>query len=101
MDWALHHQLLIKKRSNHLESCRQWINLEKNILSEVTQTQKDKYNMFPLISCTGTELHKKTKRNADRKKHRERHHGATRVRYAKSLPVSHCHVAIHRLIEMG
>ena len=70
-------------------------------MSEVTQTQKDKYNMFPLISCTGTELHKKTKWNAERKKGGERHHGATRDRHAKSLPVSHCHVMIHRLIEMG
>ena len=31
----------------------------------------------------------------------ERCHGAAKVRHAKSLPVSHCHVVIYRLIEMG
>ena len=31
----------------------------------------------------------------------ERHHGAARDRYAESLLVSHCHVVINRLIEMG
>ena len=33
-----------------LKFAGKWMDLEKNILSEVTQTQKDKYNMYSLIS---------------------------------------------------
>ena len=29
---------------------RKWVDLENNILSEVIQTQKDKYHMYSLIS---------------------------------------------------
>ena len=31
----------------------------------------------------------------------ERCHGATRARHAESLLESHCHMVIHRLIEMA
>ena len=39
-----------KKKKDILKFTDKQINLEKNILSEVTQIQKDKYNMFSLIS---------------------------------------------------
>jgi hypothetical protein len=33
-----------------MESAGKWIELEKIILSEVIQTQKDKHDMYPVIS---------------------------------------------------
>ena len=35
---------------NTFKFAGKWTELEKNILSEVTQTQKDKYDMYSLIS---------------------------------------------------
>ena len=38
------------KNYDILKFSGKWMDLEKNILSEITQTQKDKYNMYSLIS---------------------------------------------------
>ena len=40
-------------------------------------------------------------RKVESEREREKHHGASRVRHAESLLVSHCHMAIYRLIEIG
>ena len=39
-----------KKNNDILKFVDKWIELENIILIEVTQTQKDKYNMYALIS---------------------------------------------------
>ena len=40
-----------KKINNDiLKFVGKWVDLGKNIMNEVTQTQKDKYNMYSLIS---------------------------------------------------
>ena len=46
----LHNGVLHSRKKLHLEVCK-WMELENIILSEVTQTQKDKYNMFSLINA--------------------------------------------------
>ena len=38
------------KNNDIFKFSEKWVDLEKIILSEVTQTQKDKYNIYPLIS---------------------------------------------------
>ena len=38
------------KNNDILTFTGKWADLEKNTLSEVIQTQKDKYNMYALIS---------------------------------------------------
>ena len=38
------------KNNNILKFAGKWMDLEKTILSEVIQTQKDKYNMYSLLS---------------------------------------------------
>ena len=40
----------VVKNNDILKFAGKWMDLEKTILSEVTQTQKDKYNMYSLIS---------------------------------------------------
>ena len=54
-------------------------------------------------NCRGTELggENKTEGWEEKGRVRESCHGAARVRHDESLPVSHCHVAIYRSIEMG
>ena len=37
-------------KNDKLQSVNKWMDLENIILSEVTQTQKDNYNMYSLIS---------------------------------------------------
>ena len=37
-----------EKNNDILKFVGKWMDLEKNILSEVTQIQKDKYNMYSL-----------------------------------------------------
>ena len=39
-----------EKNNNILNFVGKWMELENIILSEVTQTQKDKYHMYSLIS---------------------------------------------------
>ena len=39
-----------QKKNDILKFAGKWMELEKNILSEVTQTQKDKHGMHSLIS---------------------------------------------------
>ncbi|KAM7317024.1 hypothetical protein ACRRTK_023326 [Alexandromys fortis] len=39
-----------EKNKNTLNFAGKWMELENIILSEVTQTQKDKYHMYSLIS---------------------------------------------------
>ena len=41
--------LKIRKNNNILHFGGKWMELENNILSEVTQTQKDNYHMYSLI----------------------------------------------------
>ena len=40
----------VEKNNDTLKCVGKWMDLENIILSEVTQTQKDKYNMYSLIS---------------------------------------------------
>ena len=48
----LHNRVLFasKKDNGIFKFADKWTELEKNILNEVTQTQKDKYSMDALIS---------------------------------------------------
>ena len=39
-----------EKNNNILNFAGKWMELENIILTEVTQTQKDNYHMYPLIS---------------------------------------------------
>ena len=38
------------EKNDILKFAGKWVDLEKNILSEVTYTQKDKYNVYSLVS---------------------------------------------------
>ena len=38
-----------------------WMNLEDTMLSEINQTQKDKYCMIPLICGTYSQMHRDRK----------------------------------------
>ena len=40
----------VAKNNDILKFVGKWMDLEKIILSEITQTQKDKYSMYSLIS---------------------------------------------------
>ena len=40
----------VVRNNNILKFAGKWMELEKNILSKVTQTQKDKYIIYSLIS---------------------------------------------------
>ena len=40
---------LVIKNNDIFKFAGKWMDLEKSILSEATQTQKDKYNMYSLI----------------------------------------------------
>ena len=42
--------LLSSKKQWHIEICRQWVELEKIILSEATQIQKYKSGMYSLTN---------------------------------------------------
>jgi hypothetical protein len=42
--------LFIYNKQGYPEFCRQWMELENIILSEVSQSQKDVYGMYSLIS---------------------------------------------------
>ena len=47
----LHNGILHSRKNNDiLKFAGKWMELENIILSEVTQTQKDNYHMFSLIS---------------------------------------------------
>ena len=47
----LHSGVLLSAKTNDIfKIASKWMDLEKNILSEVTQTQEDKYIMYLLIS---------------------------------------------------
>ena len=47
----LHNGVLHSRKNNNiLKFAGKWMDLENIILSEVTQTQKDSYNMYSLIS---------------------------------------------------
>ena len=47
----LHMEYYIAEKNNDiLKFVGKWMDLENIILSEVTQTQKDKYHMYSLIS---------------------------------------------------
>ena len=48
----LHNGVLHSRKKNNdiLKSAGKWMDLENIILSEVAQTQKDKYHMYSLIS---------------------------------------------------
>ena len=47
----LHNGVLHSRKNNNiLEFAGKWIDLENIIFSEVTQTQKEKYHMYSLIS---------------------------------------------------
>ena len=46
--WYLHNE--VKKNNDILKFAGKWMEIEKTILSEVTQTQKDKHGMYSLIS---------------------------------------------------
>ena len=48
----LHNGVIIQllKKNNDMKLAGKWMELEKIILSEVTQTQKDKHDIFSLIS---------------------------------------------------
>ena len=46
----LHNGVLHSRKKCYLEICGQMDGLENIILSEVIQTQKDKYHMYSLIS---------------------------------------------------
>ena len=58
LDWSmdkenvacLHNGVVHSRKKWRLEINRQWMDLENIILSEVTQTQKDKYHMYSFIS---------------------------------------------------
>ena len=39
-----------EKNNDIMKFAGKWVGLEKNKLSEVTQTQEDKYDMYSLIS---------------------------------------------------
>ena len=39
----------VVKNNEMLKFAYKWMELEKNILSKVTQTQKDEHDMYPLI----------------------------------------------------
>ena len=47
----LHNGVLLNSENNDiLKFAGKWVELETTILSEVTQTQKDKHSMYSLIS---------------------------------------------------
>ena len=46
----LHNGVLHSRENDILKFAGKWIDLENAILSEVTQTQKDSYHMYSLIS---------------------------------------------------
>ena len=46
----LHNGVLLSiKKNDNLKYLCKWIELEKNIFNEVTQTQKDEHGMYPHI----------------------------------------------------
>ena len=53
-----------KKNNDILKCAGKWIDLESIILSEVTQTQKEKYHMYSLISDFQTESKEKPSHNS-------------------------------------
>ena len=61
----------------------------------------NKRTVLALIGQNIERLCKLNKNAGRRKAESESYHGATRVRHVECFPVSHWHVAIHRLIEMG
>ena len=50
----LHNGVLHAEKNDILKFMSKWLDLENIILSEVTQTQNDKCNMYSLISDFGT-----------------------------------------------
>ena len=46
----LHNGVLFSGKNDIFKFSGKWTKLEKNILSEVTQTQKDKHGLYSLIS---------------------------------------------------
>ena len=46
----LHNGVLYSRKTDILNFAGKWVELENLILSEVTQTQKDNYHMYSLIS---------------------------------------------------
>ena len=53
----LHNRVLLsgKKNNGILKFAGKWMDLEETILSEVTQSQKDKHGIYSLISGFSTE----------------------------------------------
>ena len=61
----LHNGVLHSRKNNViLKFAGKWMELENIILSEVTQTQKEKYHMYSLISDFQTESKEKPSHNS-------------------------------------
>ena len=53
------------KRNEILTHAAIWMNLEKNILSKIRQTPKDKYGMIPIIGGTwNNQIHRNKEENS-------------------------------------
>ena len=46
----LHNEVLFSSKKQYLKICKEMDGTRKKILSELTQTQKDKHDMYSLIS---------------------------------------------------